>query len=859
MNKAADKRLMLIDANSLLYRAFFALPPLENSKGQPTGAVYGFINMLLKLKEQYPSQAVVAAFDVSAPTRRQQQYSDYKAHRPPTPPELRTQFHIAKEVLTAMGIPQMGVEGYEADDVIATMAARAEQENWSVVIVSGDKDVLQLAGPTTKVVLTQKGISQTKEYDGQGVRERYGVDPVQLIDVKGFMGDASDNIPGVPGVGEKTALKLIGQHGSMEDVYQNLGQYKGKLRENLESFRQQAEMSRELARIDQQVPLEVDWPPTSEPLGEEALYSLFKNLEFNSLLEKLELGNSRQHNWDVVNVSDREELAPVFKQQRLAVLLPKDGAIALGAGSASYVCDGEMAEWAKEQLASYVNNPKHHVVTDDAKGFIKMAKLKNWQVKCPVDSCQLAGYLLRPGSNLSVQSLVRSWTDTGLDMDQDRSEWEQTAAHGALLLPLWDNLEAKLTEDGLMDMYSRIELPLAGVLAGMELDGVALDMASLDAIGAQVAERIGEVEKEIFALAGREFNIGSPKQLSEVLFDELELPSQKKTKTGHSTDISVLEGLMGKHEIIPLIIDYRQLSKLQSTYVQGLKDVYDQATGRVYTTFNQTVTATGRLSSTEPNMQNIPIRLEEGRKIRKAFVPGKGYDLLLAADYSQIELRILADMANDTALKQAFSQGKDIHSNTAAEIFSVDIEEVTSEQRRAAKAVNFGLVYGQTDYGLSQALGISRAEAREYIEIYFQRYPGVRDYMKQVVKEARENGYVSTMLGRRRYLPEIASKNFQRRSFAERMAINTPIQGTAADIIKLAMVEVEGEIEKQGYASRMLLQVHDELVFETTDKEIAALSRMARELMENVVSIKVPLVVDVKKGKNWYTMETVKE
>ncbi len=859
MDENATKTLMLIDANSLLYRAFFALPPLENSKGQPTGAVYGFINMLLKLQEQYPSQAVVAAFDISAPTRRQEQYSEYKAHRPPTPPELRGQFDIIKEVLTAMGIPQMGVEGYEADDVIATMAARAEKNNWSVVIVSGDKDVLQLAGPNTKVVLTQKGISQIKEYDGQGVRERYGVEPSQLVDVKGLMGDTSDNIPGVPGVGEKTALKLIIQHGSLKDVYSNLQHYKGKLRENLEKFRQQAEMSRDLARIDHEVPLDASWPPESAPLSEETLYTLFKALEFNSLLEKLELGNSRRQNWDVINVSAKEELARIFEQKRLPLLLPTEGVVAVGADSASYICRGEAETWAMEHLASYIKKRGNHIITDDAKGFMRMATTKDWQVVCRVDSCQLAGYLLRPGSNLNVSALVRSWTDTGLGMDPDRPEWEQVAAHAVLLLPLWDNLEINLKEDGLMDLYSRIELPLAEVLARMELTGVALDVEALDTIGNQVTERIRELEQDIFALAGREFNISSPKQLSEVLFEELELPSQKKTKTGHSTDISVLEGLMGQHEIIPLIIDYRQLSKLQSTYVHGLKDVYDQDSGRIYTTFNQTVTATGRLSSTEPNMQNIPIRLEEGRKIRKAFVPGSGYTLLLAADYSQIELRILADIANDAALTEAFSLGEDIHSSTAAEIFSVDIKEVTSQQRRAAKAVNFGLVYGQTDYGLSQALGISRVEAHEYIDIYFQRYPGVKQYMQQVVKQAREDGYVTTLLGRRRYLPEIASKNYQRRSFAERTAINTPIQGTAADIIKLAMVEVDKKIKEQKFESRMLLQVHDELVFETNDQEVADITRLARDIMESVVTLKVPLVVDVKQGKNWYVMEPVKE
>lgn len=851
------KQVMLIDANSLLYRAFFALPPLENSAGQPTGAVYGFVNMLLKLQADYPSQLVVAAFDVSGPTLRQQQYSQYKAHRPKMPAELRSQMALAKDILAAMGIPQVGIQGYEADDVVATLARRAKSDGWSVIIVSGDKDVLQLADNSVKIILTQRGISQTKEYDVQAVVERYGVHPPQLVDVKGLMGDPSDNIPGVPGIGEKTALKLIAQHGSLDGVYDNLETLKGRVRENLEQYRQQAGLSRQLAQIDSNVPLDCQWPPAAQPRKEDTLFQLFKQLEFNSLLDRLDLARERQAAVEVVRLEQPGQAKELFSQPRLALLLPAPDVAALGGGNKSYVLEGDLCRWALENVAQYVAKPGNQLITDDVKALYRLALEKQWDIRCQLHSCQLAGYLLRPGSNLSVPSLVRAWTDTGLDLDPDQEAWQQATAHAALLPVLWDNLSARMEEAGVCQLYQDIELPLARVLARMELTGVALDIEELAEIGRQVEQQIDELQRRIWFLAGREFNINSPRQLAQVLFDDLGLPSQRRTKTGHSTDIGVLETLVNHHEIVPLLIDYRHLTKLQTTYIEGLKQVWDAASGRVYTTFNQTVTATGRLSSTEPNLQNIPIRLEEGRKIRRAFVPGGGYNLLLAADYSQIELRILADVAGDAALIDAFARGEDIHVRTAAEIFGVAASKVTAQQRRAAKAVNFGLVYGQTDFGLARALGISRQEAKQYIDAYFARYPGVRQYMEDIVRQAREKGYVATRFGRRRYLPEITSRNFQRRSFAERTAINTPIQGAAADIIKLAMVEVERQLDRHGLTSRMLLQVHDELVLETTTEEVNDLANLVRTAMENVATLAVPLVADIKQGQNWYNMEKV--
>lgn len=851
------KNVMLVDANSLLYRAFFALPPLENSAGQPTGAIYGFINMLLKLETDYPSQLVVAAFDVSGPTRRQQRYSQYKAQRPKMPSELRGQFDLAKEVLTALGIPQVGCQGYEADDIVATLARAAQSDGWVVRIVSGDKDVLQLVDTSVKIILTQKGISKIKEYDVRGIKEQYGVAPPQLVDVKGLMGDPSDNIPGVPGIGEKTALKLIIRYGSLEAVYENLEDLKGKLRENLERYREQARLSKELAQIDSQVPLDSGWPLKAPPRHREAILQLFKRLEFNTLLDRLQLGNDRAP-VDIVTVGKPDELNALFERPRLGMLLAAPDVVALGADNNSYICAGDLSRRALEKVAAYIADPGHQLVTDDVKALCRLALENQWDIACQVHGCQLAGYLLRPGSNLSIPRLVRAWTETGLEPAEDQEDWERNAAHVALLPLLWDNLFLQMEKAGVMELYQEIELPLAQVLARMELMGVALDIEELAEIGSQVAEQIQALQEKIWALAGHEFNINSPRQLSTVLFEELALPSQRRTKTGQSTDIGVLEALAGQHEIIPLIIDYRQLIKLQTTYIEGLKQVWDSASGRVYTTFNQTVTATGRLSSTDPNLQNIPIRLEAGRKIRRAFVPGGGYNLLLAADYSQIELRVLADVAQDCALIAAFSQGEDIHARTAAEIFALSLDAVTPRQRRAAKAVNFGLVYGQTDFGLARALGITRQEAKEYIETYFSRYPGVKQYMQDIVKQARERGYVTTRFGRRRYLPEINSRNFQRRSFAERTAINTPIQGGAADIIKLAMIEVARQLEAHGMVSRLLLQVHDELVLETTEDEAEELTGLVRRAMEKVVRLAVPLVVDIKQGGDWYNMEAVK-
>lgn len=849
------EKLMLIDANSLLYRAFFALPPLENSKGQPTGAVYGFINMLMKLLEDYPVDYAVAAFDLPGPTRHTQEYAQYKANRPPTPFELRSQMQIARDVLDAMGVVRVELEGYEADDLVGSMARLAAENDCFAWIVSGDKDILQVVDANTRVILTQKGISQTVVYDTSAVLERYNVTPPQIVDIKGLMGDSSDNIPGVPGIGEKTAIKLISQYASVAGVYENIEALKGKLRENLEANREQAFLSRKLAEIETKAPLPLEWPPARLQRDEQVMYSLFKELEFNTLLQRLELVEYSETQVEVVTRQAAD--MDIFQSQELAILVSPEQ-LAVGADQVSTVFAGDSLMGAWEALADFLGRDGTKLVTDDAKTIFRFAMDRETEVKAEVHSCQLAAYLLKPGSNMDIPGLVRAWTDTGIDKG-DQSDAQHLAAHACLLPGLWQALEQKLKESGAWELYQGIELPLSKVLARMERTGISVDVGELDVMGKELDEKIAVLQGQIYTLAGCEFNINSPKQLGEVLFEQLSIPPVRKTKTGYSTDASVLEFISDSHEVVPLILEYRQLVKLKSTYIDGLKGVWQAESGRIYTTFNQMVTATGRLSSTEPNLQNIPIRMEEGRRIRKAFIPGGGYQWLLSADYSQIELRILAHIAQDSTLIEAFSHGQDIHRRTAAEIFGVALEDVTSSQRRAAKAVNFGLVYGQTDFGLAKSLGITKAEAASYIDAYFKRYPGVKEYMERIVAQAKKDGYVSTLYQRRRYLPEINSRNFQRRSFAERTAINTPIQGTAADIIKLAMVEVERCLDSEGLVTRMLLQVHDELVLETTSEEKKHAARLLQQAMEEVAQLQVPLVVDVKIGSNWHNMEPMKD
>lgn len=848
------EKLMLIDANSLLYRAFFALPPLENSQGQPTGAVYGLINMLMKLLDQYPVDYAVAAFDLPGPTKRSLEYSEYKANRPPTPFELRSQLQIARDVLRALGIECIELEGYEADDLVGSMAAKAAQEGCFSWIVSGDRDILQVVGESTHVIMTQKGISQTTVFDEAAVAEKYNVSPPQIVDIKGLMGDASDNIPGVPGIGEKTAGKLIAQYGSVAGVYENLDELKGKMRENLELYREQAYLSRRLAEIDTQAPLPLEWPPARLKRNDKELYRLFKGLEFNTLLERLALADYTEAKVKIITSPQLD--GEIFGGRELAVIL-LENALAVGNKEMSLLFAGDGFAAACQGLEEYLAR-ETTLITDDAKKIYRFAFDREIALQADVHSCQLAAYLLKPGSNMDIPSLVRAWTETGVDRGE-QSEQEHLAAHVSLLPNLWQSLKTNLQETNAWELYREIELPLSRVLARMERTGIAVDVRELEVIGIELQDKIAALEEQIHTAAGCEFNINSPKQLGEVLFERLGIPPVRKTKTGYSTDAAVLDAISDSHEAVPLVLEYRQLVKLQSTYVQGLKDVWDQETGRIYTNFNQMVTATGRLSSTEPNLQNIPIRLEEGRRIRKAFVPGGGYQWLLAADYSQIELRVLAHISGDSTLTEAFRAGQDIHRRTAAEIFGVALEDVTDSQRQAAKAVNFGLVYGQTDFGLAKSLGIARKEAASYIDAYFHRYPGVKEYMDNIVAQARKDGYVTTLFNRRRYLPEIGSRNFQRRSFAERTAINTPIQGTAADIIKLAMVEVEKHLEAEGLVSRMLLQVHDELVLETTSEELKRVAKLVITAMEEIVQLNVPLIVDVKTGSNWYNMESIKD
>ena len=861
------KKILIIDGNSLIHRAFYALPLLQNKHGQYTNAAYGFTNMLLKvLDEQQPTHLAIC-FDKGKITFRHDKFEEYKGHRKATPQELRPQFQMVKDIVKVLGITSYELEGYEADDLIGSLSRLADEEGYNCLIVTGDRDALQLVSANTEVLLTRKGISQLESYDLKAIDEKYGLTPIQLIDVKGLMGDSSDNIPGVPGVGEKTALKLINQFQSLENVLENIDQVSGKkLKERLEEHKKQALLSKDLATIDRRAPMDLDLDSCCDPQPDYSqTLKLFKELEFTSLvgrfLERMEKEGqgqgqdvSSEDRAEVVLVDSAVELAEKLNlfdtSEPIALYLQNNSSfevtgIGLSNGKVSLACDSGqevikfLDSWLPQFDAIYVHDakPVYHVWGTD-----------NINIK---EDTLLAGYLLNPSaSSHQISQLAVEYLSLALRQEDGPEAWAQRAEATYLLATV---LREKIVAFEMEKLYQELEQPLAQVLAETEKLGIKVDKAQLEEMGDMLDVSIGELIKKIFALAGREFNINSPKQLGVVLFEDLGLPPIKKTKTGYSTSIEVLEELLPKHKIIEEIIQYRTLVKLKTTYIEGLKPLIDE-TGRIHTTFNQTITATGRLSSTEPNLQNIPVRLELGRKIRKAFVPSTENKVLLAADYSQIELRVLAHISGDATLKDAFHNKEDIHTRTAAEVFGVAMDEVTKDMRRSAKAVNFGIVYGISEYGLSRDLRITRKQAKEYIDRYFARYHGVQQWIDQVIVEAREAGYVTTLLNRRRYLPDLLNSNWNIRKFGERTAMNTPIQGTAADIIKLAMLAV-GNYSKEVREANMLLQVHDELILEVEKDALLEVAGKVKELMESAYSLDVPLVADIKYGSNWYQLE----
>lgn len=884
-----SKKFILIDGNSLIHRAFYALPLLSTAAGQFTNAAYGFTTMLMRLLEEEKPDALAVAFDKGKITFRTEVFQAYKAHRKSTPPELREQFPLVHEILGVLGIPCYEQEGFEADDIIGTISRQATAEGYEILIVTGDRDALQLVSKQVTVLLTKKGITEVERYDPDWLMAKLEVTPAQIIDLKGLMGDTSDNIPGVPGVGEKTALKLIKEYGSVEGVYAHIDEISGKkLQENLRLNAQLATLSKQLATIERNIPLNPDWQQCQwqEP-DWRVVADLFKRLEFKTLVHRVEnffTGQAGAPVVETVNVPTLEELGAAedaaaflrdIKQYGHCAIIPLltdprpwrgelTGMAVAAAGRAVYISSANRQIWkmwtevlADDAVVKCVHDVKPLLIALRRQG----VELKN----CDFDT-MVAAYLLDPTrTNYQLTDLTARYLGEELPgvspeksrgktagMNKDQAGWLVKK-----LFALRDQLQAELIHNGLDNLYDTIEHPLISVLAEMEYNGIMVDCTALRRMGQDMGEKIEVLMREIYELAGEQFNINSTRQLGCILFEKLQLPVQKKTKTGYSTDAEVLEKLAGTHEIVDKILAYRTLVKLKSTYLDALDELIIPETGRVHTTFNQTVTATGRLSSSDPNLQNIPIRTEEGRKIRRVFVPGQTGWKILSADYSQIELRILAHFSQDPNMLEAFRRGEDVHTRTAALIFDVPMEEVTASMRSGAKAVNFGIVYGISDFGLSRNIGISRQQAGAFIDNYFSKYPKVKSFMDGTVAEAREKGYVTTLLHRRRYLPDIRSSNFNLRSFAERTAMNTPIQGSAADIIKKAMVDLYAIMQTRKMRAKLLLQVHDELVFEVPEDELDMMASCVKKCMEGALQLSIPMTVDVKIGDSWGSGEKI--
>ncbi|MTI79632.1 MAG: DNA polymerase I [Firmicutes bacterium] len=873
--------LIVVDGNSLVYRAFHALPLLTTTRGLITNAALGFTNMLYKiLKDEQPGMVAVA-FDKGRVTFRTEQYGEYKANRKAMPDELRPQFPIVKDILRAMNIEIFELEGYEGDDLIGTIVAKAEEMGLATLIVTGDRDALQLVSPRTKVLYTKKGISQLEIYDEGKVWERFGVYPNQFIDFKALIGDSSDNVPGVPGIGEKTAAKLLQKYPNLDEIYNHVEQLPKKQREKMQEHREQAELSKKLVTIEQKAPIEVDLSKCAYGTPNyNRLLELFTELEFKSLVKsiigqdtdkkgkddkKADGNNSvKTFNVEYQKVTKPEHLENLIasSQENGQVSLTIDGTTITGVSSAA------IAVKDKVYFLPVEGKPDDHLQAlkkicedDDISMHCHDGKNAAWmlhhhgiQLSNLGFDTMVASYLLNPASpNLDLDDIALQNLGIVLPSKGEIAH----PARAEAIKQLVPTLDKKLEEQQEERLFYEVELPLVMVLAKMEIAGLAVDKHGLEEMSRELEERISELTQQIYQLAGEEFNINSPKQLGKILFEKLELPVKKKTKTGYSTDASVLEQLAEQHDIVKKILEHRQLAKLKSTYTDGLKGLISKDTKRIHTTLHQTVTATGRLSSAEPNMQNIPIRLELGRRIRKVFVPRHKNNVIVTADYSQIELRILAHIAGDKSFLEAFNEGQDIHTRTASEVFNVPLDEVTREMRGKAKAVNFGIVYGISEFGLARDIKVSRAEAGKYINNYFARCPGVKNYIDRVIREAKENGYVTTLLNRRRYLPDLFSPNRMARSFGERAAMNTPIQGSAADIIKLAMNKVDRELEKRGLKTKMVLQVHDELLFDAPEDEIPELIDLVKGCMEDAISLDVPLVVDIKTGPNWYEVKPI--
>ena len=841
-------KLLILDGNSVINRAFFGVRPLTTREGLYTHAIFGFLNILEKMEKEEQPEAIAVAFDLHGPTFRHLRYDGYKANRHGMPEELAMQMPVMKDVLRAMNIPIYECQGWEADDIIGTVGKICSNNDWECVIVTGDRDSLQLIDENVhvKLVISKPGQTTATLYTEEKFREEYGFEPKKLVDLKALMGDASDNIPGVSGVGPKTAKDLLLKFGSLDGVYEHIddSSIRPKLREKLVNDKEQAYLSYDLATIRPEAP--IDFAPRDaiiQPYNRPELYKLFQKLEFVRLIDKYGLRGAALENPQPTVSAQTIEALPRVKSMpegvdTCAVYLTDDGSMGLAWK------DGACVLTPMEiQMGGFDLTGKSLILHDSKSTMHRLDQLEIRFGSCLVDTA-LAAYDLNPSqSDYPVSKLATNFLGISVE-EGDAAACAEALWH--LRLPLSEELE----KNGMTSLYRDIELPLCQVLYRMEKRGILIDRQQLEQFGDMLSQRISDCESLIFSYSQETFNINSTKQLGELLFEKLGLPPVKKTKTGYSTNAEVLEKLKDKHPIIPAIMDYRMLTKLKSTYADGLiKEIRED--GRIHTTFQNLVTATGRLSSTEPNLQNIPVRTDLGAEIRKMFVPREGC-VLVDADYSQIELRVLAHIANDTVMQEAFCSGADIHTTTAAQVFGVGAEEVTPLQRRHAKAVNFGIVYGISEFSLAEDIGVSRYEAREYIDHYLANYQGVRKYMKQVVADAKAIGYTQTMYGRRRYIPELKSSNFNIRSGAERIALNTPIQGTAADLIKLAMIRVETSLNEHYPEAKLLLQVHDELIVESPEAIAPQVAELISREMQSVAQLKVPLTAEAKYGKSWY-------
>ena len=876
-------KLLLIDGNSIINRAFYGImgsKMLMTEDGTYTNAVYGFLSILFKELDDIKPEYLVVAFDLKAPTHRHKMYDKYKANRHGMPEELAMQMPILKETLKAMNVCIIEKEGYEADDILGTLAKWGQKEELEVTVLTGDRDSFQLIDKNIKVRIprTKMGKTETEDYTVEKIEEEYGLEPLDLIEVKGLMGDTSDNIPGVPGVGEKTALNLIKQYKSIDEVYNHIDEQKGKLKEKLSENKDLAYLSRTLGTIDINAPIEKDLGPFQvEEWKKPEVLEIFKKLKFNRFIDRFAL----QENIGATSFSDLQinteiEHEKIVDKTKLAELKQE---IQENKVIYYYLTEEKFIIYSpKTNKCFSIENIQDFKDIFEDKNILKCSYKqkeefiilwnKGIQAKNLMFDIAIAGYILNSNVNkYTIEYLANEYINFDITeylSNTEKAEAEQitlfdnseeakedkTYIYAYAIYKLYNVLTQKMEEAGSIELFNKIEMPLTEVLASMQYEGIYIDKQELLEFGKELQEKINILTQEIYELTGEEFNINSTKQLGEILFEKLKLTAKKKTKTGYSTDVDVLEKIKNEHPVIEKILEYRQLQKLNSTYVEGLIPYIDE-TGRIHSKFHQTVTTTGRISSTDPNLQNIPTRMELGRKLRKVFKPEKGC-IFVDADYSQIELRVLAHISEDKNMIEAFCNNEDIHAQAASKVFNIPLEEVTKEERTKAKAVNFGIVYGISEFGLGEQLGVSRKKAKEYIEQYLDKYSGIKEFMINIVEETKEKGYVETLYHRRRYVPELKSNNYMVRQFGGRVAMNTPIQGTAADIMKIAMINVYNKLKENNLKSKLIVQVHDEILVETLESEKEQVKQIVKEEMENVIKLKVPLLAEVEEGYNWY-------